>query len=160
MASRPCGWIRLVVTIGAGCSTGAERSEDREAQLRMKATCAEAGQKARRDWVAQYPSETFSNSPEFAYNGRLNTCLYYDEYTDTGTGASIPHALMNTKTRRDRFVLDVYANKVLLEYTEHDGRPITANPDPIMCRTEAEFNTKKAGLFSGGNAAAPGKAPQ
>jgi hypothetical protein len=137
----------MTVFITAACSTGVERRENREVELRMKATCAEAGRKARQQWVSQYHQERFSDTPEFGYSAKLNTCLYADEYTDIDTGTSIQHALMNTKVRRDRFVLDVYANKVLLESTEHDGRSITVDPDPINCRTEAEFNTRKAELF-------------
>lgn len=140
-----------VVAIAAGCSDGAHRSEDREAQLRMKATCGQAGRKARQQLVAQYPSERFSDSPEFGYNARLNTCLYSDEYTDTGD------ALVNAKSRRDRFVLDVYSNKVLLEYTEHDGHSITTARDPVACRTDAEFNAKKAELFDSAGPLTPGK---
>ena len=159
-------WLRgltgvLILALGGGCSTGGEPSVNREAQLRMKSVCREAGQKARRGWLAQYPRETFSDSPEFGYSASLNTCLYSDEYTDLDNGTSIPHALLGAKVRRDRFVLDVYTNKVLLEYTEHDGRSITTAADPIMCRTEAEFNAKKAELFgASGSTPGPGAAPR
>jgi hypothetical protein len=112
----------------------------------MKAQCAEAGKKARQEWVTQYNQETFSDNPEYGYSATLNTCLYADEYSDVSPGERAP-LLRGTKSRRDRFVLDVYSGKVLVEYTEHDGASITTAPDPVMCRTEQEFEARKARLF-------------
>jgi len=112
----------------------------------MKAQCAAAGKKARQEWVTQYSRETFSDNPEYGYSATLNTCLYADEYSDVNPGERAP-LLHDTKSRRDRFVLDVYSGKVLVEYTEHDVASITTAPDPIMCRTEQEFEARKAKLF-------------
>src|SRR5207248_1822769 len=134
-------WLSLGVFMACGGPDSSARL--RETQMRMKERCAEAGLRARQDWVARYHGETFSDSPEYGYSGRLNTCLYADEYSDSGGGA----ALVGASSRRDRFVLDVFANKILSEYTEHDGRSITNDVDPVMCRTEAEFMTRKAQLF-------------
>jgi hypothetical protein len=143
------GPIALAMVLLCGCSRHAAQSEgavSSESVLRMKAQCAEVGKRARDEWVMKYDHETFSDSPEYGYSAALNTCLYADEYTDVNPGARVP-LLSGTKSRRDRFVLDVYSDKVLAEYTEHDGKPITTNPDPVMCRTEPEFEARKAMLF-------------
>jgi hypothetical protein len=76
----------------------------------------------------------------------LNTCLYADEYSDNGIRSS-GAAFIAAKNRRDRFVLDVFANRILAEYTEHDGRTITTKPDAVTCQTEEEFTARKAKLF-------------
>jgi hypothetical protein len=133
----------LAVVVVVGC---AQQVPPSEATLRMKAQCLEAGRKARQEWVTQYDQETFSNAPEYGYSAALNTCLYADEYSDINPGERAP-LLLGTKSRRDRFVLDVYSGKVLVEYTEHDGKSITTEPDPVMCRTEQEFEARKAKLF-------------
>jgi hypothetical protein len=117
-------------------------AEVREARLRMKERCAQAGIKVQQEWHNRYQGETFSDQPEYGYNERLNTCLYADEYWDSGT------PMVGGASRHDRFVLDVFANRILAEYTEHDGRSITAAADPVMCRTEEEFAARKAQLFA------------
>ena len=71
----------------------------------MKARCAEAGQKARQEWMAQYDKERFSDAPEYGYSAALNTCLYADEYSDVNPDEAAP-LLQGVKTRRDRFVFD------------------------------------------------------
>ena|ERR1044071_2531572 len=136
-------WLWLVFGLLLACGQPDDSARLQETQLRMKQRCAEAGLKARHDWVARYHGETFSDSPEYSYSQRLNTCLYADEYSDIGSGA----ALVGAKSRRDRFVLDVFANKILAEYTEHDGHSITPSSDAVMCRTEDEFIARKAKLF-------------
>lgn len=134
-------WLALGVLVA--CSDPDSSARRQETQLRMKERCAEVGLKARKDWVGRYHGETFSDSPEYGYSERLNTCLYADEYDDSGGGA----AIVGASSRRDLFVLDVLANKILAEYTEHDGRSITTAVDPVMCRTEEEFVARKALLF-------------
>jgi hypothetical protein len=74
----------------------------------------------------------------------LNTCLYSDSYFDSG--ASL---LQGVRTREDHFVLDVYANRVILELTLHDGKALTpASGDLVMCRSKEEFTRRKAKLFA------------
>lgn len=137
-----------VIVVLAGCAqqAGHEGTANAESVLRMKAQCVEAGKKAREEWVTRYEQETFSDSPEYGYSTVLNTCMYADEYTDVNPGERSP-LLHDIKSRRDRFVLDVYSGKVLIEYTEHDGVSVTTDPDPVMCRTEQEFEARKANLF-------------
>src|SRR5260221_6761763 len=139
--------VFLAYALATGCSHGVQDSRSDDAVLRMKNQCKEAGEKAEAEWVARYTRETFSDSPEYAYSPKLNTCLYADEYTDVNTGRSIELGLLGAKSRRDRFVLDVYTNKVLLEYTEHNGQSITNDSDAVNCRSEAEFVARKAELF-------------
>jgi hypothetical protein len=100
--------LAFALGIVMACGQPDSAARLREAQLRMKQRCAEAGLKARHDWLARYHGETFSDSPEYGYSERLNTCLYADEYSDRGGGA----ALVGASSRRDRFVLDVFANKI------------------------------------------------
>jgi hypothetical protein len=137
--------VAAILVLG-GCAqqTPRQATANSESALRMKAQCAEAGKKARAEWVAQYDHEMFSDSPEYGYSSVLNTCLYADEYVDVNPGTPL---LRGIKSRRDRFVLDVYSGKVLVEYTEHDGASITTESDPVMCKTEAEFDARKAKLF-------------
>jgi len=135
-------WALVALGILEACGQRDDSARLRETQLRMKQRCAQAGLLARREWVTRYHGETFSDSPEYGYNEQLNTCLYADEYRDSGVGAAFV-----AKSRRDRFVLDVFANRILAEYTEHDGRSITTKPDAVMCQTEDEFIARKVKLF-------------
>lgn len=137
--------LGFVLAILSACEQRERSSQPQEAQLRMKERCAQAGLKARQGWLAKYQGETFSDTPEYGYSERLNTCLYADEYSDSGPGSGA--SLVGASSRQDRFVLDVFANKILAEYTEHDGRSITTESDAVMCRTEKEFDTRKAELF-------------
>jgi hypothetical protein len=140
--------LAIAGTLASGCSKKIDNGPSDEEVLRLKSQCKEAGEKARNTWTSQYANESFSGSPEYGYSASLKTCLYADEYTDVDDGRSVARALLQTKSRRDRFVLDVYSNKVLCEYTEHDGVSITTEPDSVMCRTEAEFEARKAKLFA------------
>ena len=112
----------------------------------MKARCRDAGESLRREWVARYATETFSDAPEYSYCDSLKTCLYADDYIDAGN--TTVNALLKANSRRDWFIVDVYTNKVLVEYTEHDGQSITDEVDPVMCRTKIEFDERKTRLFN------------
>src|SRR5437762_2004575 len=100
-------WLWIPFGLFFACDAPDHAAQFREAQLRMKERCAEAGLKARQDWLARYHGETFSETPEYGYSDQLNTCLYADEYEDAG---SIAATVIRAKSRRDRFVLDVFAN--------------------------------------------------
>jgi hypothetical protein len=133
----------------ASLSCTPQRSDDRAALLKLKGECLEAGKKARTEWVAKYDHEHFSEMPEYAYNPSLNTCLYADSYWDnenplvkSGGGNMV----------EVRFVLDVYTNKTLIEYTAYDGKPIKGSP------SEAKFEAEKRRLM-GGPPSAQGNAP-
>src|SRR5439155_7018286 len=79
----------LAAMVVGGCAQQSPRAGgtvSSEAALRMKAQCAEAGKKARQEWVTRYDRETFSDAPEYGYSAALNTCLYADEYTDINPG--------------------------------------------------------------------------
>lgn len=142
------GTLVMGLLVSAACDSKQDErlSGDAERELRLKATCAEAGKKARAEWIAQYPSERFLDSPEYGYSRALKTCLYADEYIDFAPGEKVP-LLGAIGSRRDRFVLDVYSGKVVLEYTEHDGKSIQEKPDAVQCRTEKKFEERKARLF-------------
>jgi hypothetical protein len=131
--------IAMFIT-GASCQF--REGEQNESLLRMKAQCQQAGVQARARWVKRYPAETFSNEPEYGYSSQLHTCLYADSYSDSG-GPLFPGV-----PREDRFVEDVYANKVILELTLHAGVPITTDGDPTLCKSEKEFVARKAQLLT------------
>jgi hypothetical protein len=111
--------IVLAVVFVSGTACQQQTREPSETLLRMKAQCRQAGAESRARWVKRYPGETFSNEPEYAYSERLHTCLYADSYSDSGVWLpGVP--------REDRFVEDVFANRVILELTLHSGAPIPA----------------------------------
>lgn len=113
-----------------------DTKETKEVMLRLKGQCRDAGAKTRAEWLKTFPNEHFSDEPQYAYNGDLNTCLYADSYTDSG------HPLIpGVKFRQIRFILDSYANKTLIEYTAYDGKPIEGSV------SEAEFDSKKGALM-------------
>ena len=109
-----------------------------ESLLRMKAQCQQAGAQARARWVKQYPGETFSDEPEYGYSSQMHTCLYADAYSDEG---------LVGRPREVRFVLDVYANRVILELMLQRGVPIPSDDLPF-CKSEHEFTARKAQLFA------------
>jgi len=116
-------------------------SENRAVTLKMKSQCAEAGAEARAEWVAKYHGENFSDTPEYAYNAALNTCLYADSYWDT---TNLVVKLGGGNMVEVRFVLDVYTNKTLIEYTAYDGKPIEGSPSLV------QFEAEKQRLMGGG----------
>ena len=129
-------------------SCAPQRSDDSAAFLKLKSECQEAGEKARGQWVAKYDQEHFSQTPEYAYNAALNTCLYADSYWDNEN----PLVKMGGGNMVEvRFVLDVYTNKTLIEYTAYDGKPIQGSP------SEAKFEAEKRRLM--GPPSAQGRVP-
>jgi len=134
--------VVLAALFASGTACLQQTREPNEALLRMKAQCRQAGAESRARWVKEYPGETFSNEPEYAYSERLHTCLYADSYSDSG-GPLFPGV-----PREDRFVEDVFANRVILELTLHAGVPIPAGDTSVNCKSEKEFVARKAKLFT------------
>jgi len=116
------------------------QSKNSAVALKMKSQCADAGAKARAEWIKEYKGEHFSETPEYAYNASLNTCLYADSYWDTENPLL---KLEGGKMVEVRFVLDVYTNKTLIEYTAYDAKPIKGSP------SEAQFEAEKRRLMGG-----------
>jgi hypothetical protein len=142
MDSARLSHLVLAVLLVSGAACRQQTREPSESLLRMKAQCREAGAQSRARWVKRYPGETFSNEPEYVYSERLQTCLYADSYSDSGgpLNPGVP--------REDRFVEDVFANKVILELTLHAGAPILAGDTSINCKSLQEFVAQKAKLFA------------
>jgi len=142
----------LVRRLRANARSTNAAKPDAEAVLRIKTQCRAEGAKMRERWVRQYHGETFSAEPEYGYSEQLQTCLYSDSYSDVGAGL-----LPGVIAREDRFVVDVYADKVVLELTLHDGNVVVpATHDSIMCESEPEFVERKFRLFgSRGSAETP-----
>ena len=142
-----CALVGAAAMLVLSCTP--HRTEDSGSLLKMKSECAEAGAKARAEWAAQYNREHFSETPEYAYNASLNTCLYADSYWDDVN----PIVKLGGGNRSEvRFVLDVYTNKTLIEYTAYDGKPIEGSP------SEAKFEGEKRRLM-GGPPSAQGNVP-
>ena len=139
--------VALLVIAGLGCARS--RLQDPEALLKLKQRCGEAGAKARAEWIAKYDKEHFSETPEYAYNASLNTCLYADSYWDN---ENLIVKMGGGNMVEVRFVLDVYTNKTLIEYTAYDGKAIEGSP------SEAQFEAEKRRLM-GGPPSAQGTVP-
>jgi hypothetical protein len=152
-APRLSRWARVGIaaaTLGlALLSCAPQRTEDNGALLKLKSQCQEAGEKARAEWVAKYDREHFSETPEYAYNESLHTCLYADSYWDT---ENLIVKMGGGNMVEVRFILDVYTNKTLIEYTAYDGKPIEGSP------SEAKFEAEKRRLM-GGPPSAQGHVP-
>jgi hypothetical protein len=112
--------------------------------ISLKSKCREDGEKVRLEWKNTYYQDVFSDEPEYAYNPSLKTCLWLGEYRgpsidkEPTTGRLIPvqtHVI---------FILDVYSNKTLIEYTEHNGQQIGDISETDFRRRKAElFNSRK-----------------
>jgi hypothetical protein len=117
----------LVFLIG-GCDSVTRRREEDLRVLTLKSKCREDGEKVRSEWKRTYYLDTFSDEPGYSYSEPLKTCLWIDEYTgpaidfESVAGRSVPK-LVSVRTHV-KFILDVYTNKPLIEYTEHDGKQI------------------------------------
>ena len=94
------------------------------------------------EWKKTYYQDTFSDEPEYTYNRELKTCLWLGEYR----GPSIDTEEVGGKSRlmpvqtHVQFILDVFTNKPLIEYTEHNGKQIGDV-------SEADFKKRKTELF-------------
>jgi len=132
--------LLLMAMLIASCQKSASEGVDALKLMSLKSKCREDGEKARLEWKKTYYQDTFSDEPEYAYNPALNTCLWLGEYTgpsadrDESTGKIVP---VQTHVR---FILDVYTNKTLIEYTEHDGQQIGDV-------SAMAFNLRKTQLF-------------
>lgn len=121
----------MALTAIAGCKNVGSRPPSDAEILVLKSKCKEAGQKTRLEWIVAYPQDIFANEPEYGYVQSLHTCVWIDEYW----GPPL-------KSREHvKFVLDVFSNKIVIEYKEHDGRQSGA-------LSEAEFNRRKVDLVS------------
>jgi hypothetical protein len=105
----------FVAFIIGGCVQTA-RQEDDGHLLALKSKCREDGDKARQEWARTYFGEQFSKEPEYAYSPSLKTCIWLGEYWGP---ASLEPGEIHV-----RFILDVYSNKILIEYTALNGKQI------------------------------------
>jgi hypothetical protein len=125
---RNSDWALLffsALIVVSGCGETASKQSDLDSSpklesdpqmLTMKSKCREDGDKVRAEWARTYFSEQFSKEPEYAYSPSLKTCIWVGEYW--GKSALLPGEM------HVRFLLDVYSNKTLIEYTANDGKPI------------------------------------
>jgi hypothetical protein len=75
--------------------------------------------------VQTYFGYTFTNEPQYSYNPSLKTCLWADEYW--------------SPTDHVQFILDVYTNKTLIEYTEQGIKQIGDVSYTDFARRKAEL---------------------
>src|SRR5262245_48501606 len=157
----------LVLLATLGCRPAA-RDTEREANrteflLSMKAKCREAGERASAQWRSLHSREAaekqieqgfitlkgglplaFFSPPEYAYSEDLNTCLYADGGMSVGTTGRDGYT---KNVNRHRYVVDVYRNKTILQLLLLNGEVYEDANDPSLCKSEAEFEARKARLF-------------
>ena len=138
-----CLVISGVLTI-AGCDNVTLSKEDNAQLLALKSKCREDGEKVRAEWKRTYFQDTFSDEPEYGYSPALKTCLWIGEYrgpsVDVQPAGGGKDKLIPVQTHV-QFILDVYTNKTLIEYTEHNGKQIGDV-------SEADFKRRKAELLN------------
>jgi hypothetical protein len=134
--------ICAVFTIG-GCDRVTPSKQDNAQLLALKSKCREDGEKVRAEWKRTYFQDRFSDEPEYSYSPSLKTCLWIGEYrgpsVDVESTGGGKDKLVPVQTHV-QFILDVYTNKPLVEFTEHDGKQIGDV-------SEADFKRRKAELF-------------
>lgn len=135
--------VGILYTLSTTGGCGKATQEDDLHLISLKSKCREDGEKVRVEWKRTYYQDVFSDEPEYVYNQSLKTCLWIDEYTGPSidsepvVGSSVPR-LVSVRTHV-KFILDIYTNKTLVEYTEHDGKQIGDV-------SAADFNRRKAQL--------------
>ena len=124
----------------AGCGTGPSNGLSDQELLSLKSKCRQDGERVRQEWQRTYFQDVFSDEPQYVYNRQLKTCLWLGEYTGPSLDSDDATSNLISVQTHVKFILDVYTNKTLIEYTEHNGKPIGEV-------TEAAFVQRKAELF-------------
>src|SRR5579884_979361 len=119
--------VLVSVLICAACKTGPSQS-DAQVEIAFKSKCRDDGKKYASEWKAAHPSGVASGGyselttlggwlavDEFAYNKRLNTCLWSGEYNGAHGALGTWHV---------KLIVDVYANKPLIQFAESDGKQV------------------------------------
>ena len=134
--------VLVFMPLSVTCNT-APPSSERQADIALKSKCREDGAKFAAEWKAAHPAGDagadnmtwvggwLALADEYAYSPQLNTCLWSGEYN----GAHGPLGAWHAK-----LILDVYANKRLIEFTGSDGKQVGET-------SEADFERKKTELF-------------
>ena len=122
-----------------GCQKATNQTDDLQL-LSLKSKCREDGEKVRSEWKKTYWQDVFSDDAEYAYNPSLKTCLWFGEYHGPSMDKEPATGKLIAVQANVKFILDVYTNKTLIEYTEHNGQQIGDV-------SEAHFNQRKAELF-------------
>jgi hypothetical protein len=136
-------WTKVVILVSALATTGCAAREEAASRLfERKAKCREDGDKAQAGWKSWYAGggQNWNKADEYAYNPTLNTCLWSGEYYS-------PDAKTHVK-----LVLDVYANRILVQFEEIGGKQLG---EP----SEAEFERRKAELI-GSTTKQTGRSPK
>ena len=123
--------IVIVVIIAAGIGGYAffryQRIKNDTSLIMLKSKCREDGKRGSDEWIKRYYQDTFLLDPQYAYNVKLNTCLYAQSYIEG-------------QTTYGAFIVDAYANQAIIEYTQRDGQQV----GPI---SKDDFNKKYKELF-------------
>ena len=108
----------------------------------MQQKCREVGEKLYKEDIASNdPLESIIWGPEYYYNKRLNTCLYYNRIS------FLPSNIETSSVQS--FVKDSFTNKVLLLWywkRFNEDREVVACG--VCVPTEEEFYARKEALFS------------
>ena len=129
----------IAVLSMAGCGKVTLSQNDDLHPLALKSKCREDGEKIRSEWKRTYFQDVFSDEPQYVYNRSLQTCFWLGEYTGPSIDRGSAGKLVPVQTHV-QFILDVYTNKTLIEYTEHNG-------EQIGDVSKADFQRRKSQLF-------------
>ena len=132
-------FIIVLIVIGIGVITGVQQYRkflqekvEKEFLFTMKQKCREEGNKIYQEDVKHAGFDTMC-SPEYSYNKKLNTCLYFSCYIGIDWV--------------NKWVKDVFSNKEILSLMISGGEVLTINC-PTCVASEEEFDRIQRELFS------------
>ncbi len=141
-----CKRLAIVVVcmlVSMACKTPPP-SSGRQAEIAFKSKCREDGAIFAAEWKTAHPSGYAAGGDgdltaaggwlaldQYAYSPQLNTCLWSGEYNGTQGLLGVWHV---------KLILDVYANKRLIEFDESNGKQVGEI-------SEADFEKKKTELL-------------
>lgn len=101
----------------------------------QKIACRDNALAYHENYTKQVGADRVKQQYQFKYNKDLETCLYSGGYYGEGLGSSIK-----------LFVIDVYSNKIILEFNKDDGGNIYTAYDYSVGSID-EFEQKEKELF-------------
>ena len=102
--------------------------------LMLKSKCREDGKRFSEDMIKTYYGDHYIGTPQYVYNAKLDTCLYAHSY------GGEPIIGVGKIYRHNAFIIDIYTNHPIIEYTETDG-------EQLGDVSKDDFNKKYKELF-------------
>lgn len=140
MNQRGCTTPFIIIFIIAAGIGGYMLSEYRTGKekysspLMLKSKCQEDGKKISDERIKMHPLDTFSPNPKYTYNEKMTTCLYAHSHM------APPLLGVGTSYRYNAFIVDIYTNQPIIEYSAPDGKEL----GPV---SRDDFNRKYKELF-------------